>query len=57
MKEIIAFLRQLQANNNREWFNAHKDEFLKHQARFHVLVEEDDVDEVIRYTLDEIRFA
>ena len=40
MKEIIAFLRQLQANNNREWFNAHKDEFLKHQARFHVLVEE-----------------
>ena len=40
MKEIIAFLRQLQANNNREWFNAHKDEFLKHQARFHVLVGE-----------------
>ena len=40
MKEIITYLRQLQANNNREWFNAHKDEFLKHQARFHRLVEE-----------------
>ena len=40
MKEIIAYLRRLQANNNREWFNAHKDEFLKHQARFHELVEE-----------------
>ena len=30
MKAIITYLRQLQANNNREWFNAHKDEFLKH---------------------------
>lgn len=40
MKEIITYLRRLQANNNREWFNAHKDEFLKHQARFHGLVEE-----------------
>lgn len=43
MKAIIAFLRQLQCNNNREWFNAHKAEFLRHQARFHELV-----DEVIR---------
>ena len=43
MKAIIHFLRQLQCNNNREWFNAHKEEFLKHQARFHELV-----DEVIR---------
>ena len=40
MKEIISFLRRLQCNNNREWFNAHKEEFLKHQARFHELVEE-----------------
>ena len=39
MKETITYLRQLQANNNREWFHAHKDEFLKHQARFHELVE------------------
>ena len=43
MKAIIHFLRQLQCNNNREWFNAHKEEFLKHQTRFHELV-----DEVIR---------
>lgn len=43
MKAIIHFLRQLQCNNNREWFNAHKKEFLMHQARFHELV-----DEVIR---------
>lgn len=43
MKAIITYLRQLQCNNNREWFNAHKEEFLKHQARFHELV-----DEVIR---------
>ncbi len=40
MKAIIHFLRQLQCNNNREWFNAHKEEFLKHQARFHELVDE-----------------
>lgn len=40
MKAIIDFLRQLQCNNNREWFNAHKEEFLKHQARFHELVDE-----------------
>ena len=29
MKAIITYLRQLQANNNREWFNAHKDEFFE----------------------------
>lgn len=40
MKAIIDFLRRLQANNNREWFNAHKAEFLKHQEHFHTLVEE-----------------
>jgi len=40
MKAIIIYLRQLQCNNNREWFNAHKEEFLKHQARFHELVDE-----------------
>lgn len=28
MKEIIDFLKQLAANNNREWFNAHKSEYL-----------------------------
>ena len=40
MKAIITYLRQLQCNNNREWFYAHKEEFLKHQARFHELVDE-----------------
>ena len=40
MKEIISYLRRLQANNNREWFQAHKEEYLKHQARFHELVDE-----------------
>ena len=27
IKEVLAFLRQLQANNDRTWFKAHKDEF------------------------------
>ena len=40
MKEILDFLAELSCNNNREWFNAHKDEFMKHQNRFHELVEE-----------------
>lgn len=35
MKEIIDFLRQLEANNNRVWFNEHKGRFLELQARFH----------------------
>ena len=48
MKQAITFLRQLQANNNREWFNAHKAEFLKHQARFHKLVE-DVISEIGKY--------
>ncbi len=29
MKEILEFLRELAANNNREWFNANKDRYLK----------------------------
>ena len=40
MKELITFLRQLSANNNREWFNAHKEQFLQLQARFHAFTEE-----------------
>ena len=28
MKGVIGFSCELQANNNREWFNAHKAEFL-----------------------------
>ena len=34
MKEVIGFLEQLERNNNREWFNAHKDEYRAAQARF-----------------------
>ena len=40
MKEIITFLQQLSANNNKTWFNAHKEEFLALQAKFHGFVEE-----------------
>ena len=39
MKEVIAFLSQLQQNNNREWFNEHKNEFLQVQARFNDFME------------------
>ena len=40
MKELITFLRQLECNNNREWFNAHKEEYLRLQARYNEFVEE-----------------
>lgn len=35
MKEIKNFLNRLLVNNNREWFNAHKDEYLHVQEKFH----------------------
>jgi len=28
----LNFLKSLKENNNREWFNAHKDEFLTQQS-------------------------
>lgn len=34
MKDCIDFLARLSCNNNREWFNSHKDEYLRHKARF-----------------------
>lgn len=40
MKTIIAFLNELQCNNNREWFNAHKSEYIAVQQKFNILVEE-----------------
>ncbi len=40
MKEIIAFLRDLQQHNDRTWFQAHKEQFADVQARFHVFVDE-----------------
>ena len=33
MKEILDFLKRLSRNNNREWFNSHKDEYLKVKTR------------------------
>ena len=39
MQTIIDFLRQLAANNNREWFTAHKDECKAAQAQFGTWVE------------------
>ncbi len=32
-KEVIGFLKDLKANNNREWFEAHKPEFKKLQSQ------------------------
>lgn len=40
MDDIIDFLSQLQANNNREWFNANKDLYLTAKRKFDRLVEE-----------------
>lgn len=34
MKELIQFLRQLQANNNREWFNANKSRYQEVQQQW-----------------------
>lgn len=34
MKEILDFLTELSCNNNREWFNAHKDWYRDCQQRF-----------------------
>lgn len=40
MKEVIGFLEQLERNNNREWFNAHKSDYLAAQERFNALAEQ-----------------
>lgn len=40
MKQIIDFLRELKQNNNREWFNVHKEEYLIVQTYFNRLVDE-----------------
>lgn len=39
MKEVITFLQGLEANNNREWFNSHKDDYVAVQSRFNSFVE------------------
>lgn len=38
MKKAISFLDQLLRNNNRDWFNAHKSEYLEIQSRFNDFV-------------------
>ena len=40
MKAIVTFLRELQANNNREWFMANKDRYTALQAQFNSFVDE-----------------
>ncbi len=39
LREILSFLDTLRLNNNREWFNAHKEEYRVVQARFDAIVE------------------
>lgn len=40
MKEIITFLQELQANNNREWFTANKSRYVLLQSRFNGFIDE-----------------
>ena len=40
MKKVLTFLRQLERNNNREWFMAHKEEYVAAQARWNAFSEE-----------------
>lgn len=39
MKEIITFLKSLAANNDREWFNAHKPEYLRVKKKAEALAQ------------------
>lgn len=39
-KTILDFLTELQANNNREWFNENKAQFLKAKEAFEIVTEE-----------------
>lgn len=39
MKEILNFLNALSLNNDKRWFNEHKDEYLDAKARFEALTE------------------
>lgn len=39
MKEIVKFLRDLSANNNREWFNANKSRYIEIQEKVNLLTE------------------
>ncbi len=39
MKVIMSFLRQLQANNNTEWFHSHRAEYEQAKAKFNIIAE------------------
>lgn len=39
LRQILEFLDRLRVNNNREWFNANKAEYLARQAEFNGIVE------------------
>ena len=39
METIISFLRDLEANNNKSWFEAHKSEYQEARAHFNANVE------------------
>lgn len=40
MKNTFKFLKQLNDNNNKEWFDAHKDQYLKAKEEYEQLVDE-----------------
>lgn len=40
MDTILRFLRKLEKNNNKQWFDSHKVEYLEAKSHFNVLVEE-----------------
>ncbi len=40
MKRVIEFLQNLAANNNKVWFDAHKDEYLLAMKVFEDITEE-----------------
>ncbi len=39
MDTILSYLRQLEANNNKPWFDAHKNEYQEARAHFNAIVE------------------
>ena len=40
LDKTLKFLSDLARNNNRPWFNAHKDRYLEAKAEFEAMVEE-----------------
>lgn len=40
MKQVVDFLSELSLNNNKEWFDGHKDQYLKALEQFHTFTEQ-----------------